>query len=54
MGHPKYPSTFFFSIEELPSWSMTRPWRSEPVASSISWMTSVKVVAVLSMAPVSG
>ena len=30
---------------------MARPWRSEVVVSSISWMTSGKVAAVLSTAP---
>ena len=38
----------------LESWSITRPWRSEVVASSISWMIAVSVSAVLSTAPVSG
>ena len=28
----KYPSRFFFSIEAAASWSITRPWRSEVVA----------------------
>jgi hypothetical protein len=50
----KYPSTFFFSIDALASWSMTRPCRSDVRASSISWMISGSVAAVLSIAPVSG
>ena len=33
---------------------MTRPWRSEVVVRSISWMISGSVAAVLSTAPVSG
>ena len=52
--HQKYPSCFFFSIDPVESWSMTRPCRSEVVASSISWMIPLKVSASLSMAPVSG
>ena len=52
--HQKYPSCFFFSIDPLWSWSMTRPCRSDVVVSSVSWMTSVSVDAVLSTAPVSG
>ena len=44
----------FFSIDADWSWSMTRPWRSLVVASSISWMIAGRVLAVLSMAPVSG
>jgi len=54
MGHQKYPSCFFFSIDPEESKSMTRPWRSEVVVRSISWMTAVRVVASLSTAPVSG
>ena len=54
MGHQKYPSCFFFSIDPLESWSMTRPWRSELAVRSISWMISSSVDAVLSTAPVSG
>src|SRR5690606_11950935 len=50
VGHQKYPSCFFFSIEAAESWSITRPWRSELVVSSISWITSGSVVAVLSTA----
>ena len=50
----KYPSTFFFSIDAAASWSMTRPCRSEVFASSISWMISGSVAALLSTAPVSG
>ena len=54
VGHQKYPSCFFFSIDPVESWSITRPCRSEVVASSISWMMSVSVSASLSTAPVSG
>jgi len=54
VGHQKYPSCFFFSIEPVESWSITRPCRSDVVASSISWMMSVSVSASLSTAPVSG
>ena len=53
-GHQKYPSCFFFSIEAAWSWSMARPWRSDVVVSSISWMMAGRVAAVLSTAPVSG
>ena len=53
-GHQKYPSCFFFSMEAAWSLSMTRPWRSEEVATSISSMMSRSVVAFESMAPVSG
>jgi hypothetical protein len=35
-GHQKYPSRFFFSIEEASSESMRRPWRSEVVVLRIS------------------
>ena len=52
--HQKYPSCFFFSMEAAASWSMTRPSRSEPLVSSISSMTWVRVEASLSTAPVSG
>jgi hypothetical protein len=48
------PSRFFCSIDPASSWSITRPWRSEFRASSISSMISGSVAAVLSMAPVSG
>ena len=44
-GHQKYPSCFFFSMEAAWSLSMTRPWRSEEVATSISSMMSRSVVA---------
>ncbi len=54
VGHQKYPSCFFFSIDADWSWSMTRPWRSELVVSSISWMIAGSVSASLSTAPVSG
>ena len=52
--HQKYPSCFFRSIDVAPSWSMTRPRRSECRLSSVSWMISATERAVLSMAPVSG
>src|SRR5690606_38941399 len=52
--HQKYPSSFFFSIEAVGSWSITRPWRSELVATSISAMMSSRVSACDSIAPVSG
>ena len=52
--HQKYPSRFFFSMLAAWSWSMTRPWRSEVVVSSISWITAGRVSAVLSTAPDSG
>jgi hypothetical protein len=54
ISHQKYPSCFFFSMLAVWSWSMARPWRSEVVVSSISWMTCGKVAASLSTAPVSG
>ena len=50
----KYPSIFFFSIDAEASWSITRPCRSDVRASSISWMISGSVDALLSTAPVSG
>jgi len=50
----KYPSCFFFSIEAAPSWSITRPSRSEVRDARISSTISVTVVAELSTAPVSG
>ena len=53
-GHQKYPSCFFFSIDAEGSWSMTRPWRSDVVATSISAMTFSNVSASDSMAPVNG
>jgi len=52
--HQKYPSRFFCSIDPASSWSIMRPWRSLLRATSISWMISGSVVAVLSIAPVSG
>ena len=53
--HQKYPSCFFFSMLASPaSLSIARPWRSDVVVSSISWITSGRVVASLSTAPVSG
>ena len=50
----KYPSCFFFSIEAAPSWSITRPSRSEVRDARISSTISVTLVAELSTAPVSG
>jgi formylmethanofuran dehydrogenase subunit A len=50
----KYPSCFFRSIDAAPSWSMTRPWRSELRAPSVSATISDTVVALLSIAAVSG
>ena len=52
--HQKYPSRFFFSIEEASSESMRRPWRSEVVDLRISAMMSRSVSASDSIAPVSG
>ena len=52
--HQKYPSCFFFSIDADWSWSIMRPWRSDVVVSSISWMIAGNVSASLSTAPVSG
>ena len=52
--HQKYPSCFFFSIEADGSWSITRPWRSDVVATSISAMIASSVSASDSIAPVSG
>src|SRR5690606_38171593 len=46
VGHQKYPSCFFFSMDAAWSWSITRPWRSEVVVRSISWMISGRVAAV--------
>src|SRR5690606_9237489 len=41
IGHQKYPSCFFFSMPAPPaSLSIARPWRSDVVVSSVSWMTS--------------
>ncbi len=54
VGHQKYPSCFFFSIDPEESKSITRPCRSEVVVRSISWITAVNVSASLSTAPVSG
>ena len=50
----KYPSRFFFSIEPDSSRSMSRPWRSEVRAVSISLTMSSRLVASESIAPVSG
>ena len=52
--HQKYPSCFLRSMEPAPSWSITRPWRSEVVAPRVSATISSSVVAVLSIAAVSG
>ena len=52
--HQKYPSRFFFSIEEASSESMRRPWRSEVVDLRISAMMSRSVSASDSIAPLSG
>ena len=52
--HQKYPSSFFFSIDAPGSWSITRPWRSELVVTSISAMIFSSESASESMAPVSG
>ena len=54
LASQKYPSRFFCSIDPVSSWSITRPCRSEFLASSISSMISGSVVALLSIAPVSG
>ena len=44
-----------FSMPAPPaSLSMARPWRSDVVVSSISWITSDRVLASLSTAPVRG
>src|SRR6185312_7308124 len=53
-GHQKYPSRFFFSIDEASSESIRRPWRSEVVALRISATMSCSVSASDSIAPVSG
>ena len=53
-GHQKYPSSFFFSMLEVWSWSIARPWRSEVREAAISAITSGSVAASLSIAPVSG
>lgn len=50
----KYPSFFFCSIDPASSWSITRPCRSEFLARIISSMICGNVVALLSIAPVSG
>jgi hypothetical protein len=54
VGHQKYPSFFFCSIDPDSSWSMARPCRSEVVATSISSMMSGTVAADDSIAPVNG
>ena len=52
--HQKYPSAFLSSMLADCPLSIARPCRSEPVASSISWMMSFISVALLTVAPVSG
>ncbi len=52
--HQKYPSRFFFSIDEASSESIKRPCRSEVVALRISATMSRSVSASDSIAPVSG
>jgi hypothetical protein len=52
--HQKYPSCFLRSMAAPPSWSMMRPRRSENRLSVVSRMTPESVVALLSIAPVSG
>src|SRR5690606_12231410 len=52
--HQKYPSCFFFSMDADGSWSITRPWRSEVVATNISAMIFSSVSASDSIAPVRG
>src|SRR3546814_17795460 len=55
VGHQKYPSCFFFSIDASPpSLSLMRPCRSLGVVSSITWIPSDSVLASLSTAPVRG
>ena len=50
----KYPSLFFCSMEPASSWSIIRPWRSDVLASSISWITAGTVEAEDSTAPLNG
>ncbi len=52
--HQKYPSFFFFSIDDFSSESISRPWRSEVRAVNISVTMPSSVSASESMAPVSG
>src|SRR5215831_4862274 len=52
--HQKYPSCFLRSMAALPSWSMRRPRRSENWLSTVSRMIPASVMALLSIAPVSG
>jgi len=47
--HQKYPSRFFFSIEAFSSLSISRPWRSEVRALSISLTMASSVLAEDSM-----
>jgi len=53
-GAQKYPSCFFFSIDDGASRSMTRPCRSDVCAAISSLTMSASVAASLSTAPVSG
>ena len=53
-AHQKYPSCFFFSIEADGSLSISRPWRSEVRATSISPMIFSSVSASDSNPPVRG
>ena len=52
--HQKYPSRFFASMDASPSWSISRPRRSERSAASVSASTASTVSASLSTAAVSG
>ena len=54
IGHQKYPSRFFFSIDAASSLSMRRPERSDVRAIIISSMMSSSVAAVLSIAADNG
>ena len=52
--HQKYPSRFFFSIADASSRSISRPWRSDVRAPSVSVSTSSSVAASDRTAAVSG
>ena len=52
--HQKYPSRFFRSMDPSPSWSITRPRRSDWSAASVSARTASTVPAALSTAALSG
>src|SRR5690606_7281313 len=54
VGHQKYPSRFFFSMEAASSVSMSRPDRSEVRVISISSMIASRSLARLSIAALSG